>query len=77
MNIVVQYSCTVCAVRDVKVEVPVRESPDVDVVQWMKQTIARVAGHHRNLHPYCLAKALHDLKIPMQGVEWVGGPPIQ
>lgn len=77
MNIVVMYSCTLCGVRDVRAELPARESPDVPVVTWMHDTIARIAQHHREQHPNCIAKQLHDLKIPMDGREWIGGPAIQ
>lgn len=76
MNITVTYSCTLCDVRDEKLEVPARESYEVPVVGWMKHTITLVAQHHRSRFPRCRARKLHDLKIPMDNAEWIGGPPL-
>lgn len=76
MDILVRYSCRACDVQDVKLQVPMRESPEVPVVKWMEVTIQQVANHHRTQFPWCRAKSLQDLKIPIENAEWIGGPPL-
>lgn len=76
MNITVMYSCRSCDVRDEKVDVPARQSHEVNVVKWMEGTTARIGQHHRSRFPRCNARKLYDLKIPMDNAEWIGGPPI-
>jgi hypothetical protein len=76
ITITVMYSCTLCGNRDTPVKVPARES-EMPVVEWMERTIALVGADHHRTNPRCIARQLHDLKIPISGAEWVGGPPIQ
>lgn len=76
MTITVLYSCTLCGTRDQTLAVPARASEE-DVRPWMTRTIALVGADHHQRHPDCIARELHDLKIPMSGAEWIGGPAIQ
>lgn len=77
MTINVMYSCTLCALIDASVTVPARESETKPVVEWVEETIKLIAADHARRSPLCRPKQLHNLKIPIEGAEWVGGPPIQ
>jgi hypothetical protein len=76
ITIPVQYSCVLCGVKDYTIQVPARAEAD-DLIIWMQATIALIAQDHRATHPDCLSATLQDLKIPIDGAEWVGGPPVQ
>ena len=76
IEITVRYSCTLCGVRDRTLAVPAREEAE-NVVVWMERTIGLVGADHHKQQPGCIARQLHDLKIPMDGAEWIGGPAIQ
>lgn len=74
-TIPVMYSCRLCFTVDRTVHVPARPS-EMDVRDWMEQTI-RVIGVDHALHaPQCITTSLQDLKIPITDAEWIGGPPI-
>lgn len=77
MNIVIMYSCVLCAVRDQSLSVPARMDPNSLVKEWVESTVTRVHADHLLRHPNCIAKELTDLKVPMDGASWVGGPAIQ
>ena len=72
MNITVFYSCTLCDLLKIAVEVPARE--DEDVLDWMKQTIQFIANDHFGRSPNCRPEQLHDLMIPVTGANKIGGP---
>lgn len=72
MTITVKYSCPLCGLSRVECDVPARG--DEDVVVWMEQTIAVVGRDHARRSPACHPERLHDLMIPMTGVDKVGGP---
>lgn len=75
MTICLRYTCDLCGLNDVSLDVPAREHEDV--VAWMHATVQRVADDHRRLSPGCPARELTHLKIPISGAQKVGGPPIQ
>lgn len=76
MTITIMYSCPACNVRNQKLDVPMRESPNDSVLKWMEQTIRLVGEDHQKDHPGCRVRRLRDLTIPITNVEWIGGPPI-
>lgn len=75
MTITVKYSCDVCGLTDVQVEVRARE--DEDVTTWMDQTVRRIARHHSGTSPFCTARTLKNLMIPITNADKIGGPSIQ
>lgn len=76
MKIVLRYSCRACGLKDVAVTVLARDS-DEDVLLWMDATGLLLFRDHRDRSPHCQPKTLQNVKIPMVGAEWVGGPPVQ
>lgn len=70
-TIEVLYSCRVCGIRDAALRVPARE--EEEVLAWMDATIALVGADHYRRSPACGATRLQDLKIPMTGVDRIGG----
>lgn len=76
MTITVLYSCAGCRLRNATVVVPARESTE-DVAVWMNDTVRRVSADHRRRSPFCRARAMQEVKIPMTGAERIGGPSIQ
>lgn len=77
MTIRVLYSCADCHLKDIGLDVPARVD-DEDVRAWMDATVRLVAADHtRRRSPFCRAKALQELKIPVTGASKIGGPSIQ
>jgi hypothetical protein len=72
-TITVFYSCKGCGSIDVPVEVPARESPDRDIVEYINNVRVRVSHHHFTKHLLCEAKSF-ELKIPDDGDDngWIG-----
>jgi hypothetical protein len=73
--ITVQYSCVLCGTQDAPVRVRARAS-DEDLKTWMDMTIMAVSDDHNRRSPHCHPKTLSNLKIPVEGAEWVGGPAV-
>jgi hypothetical protein len=69
------YSCALCGLKKVPVDVPARG--DEDVCDWMEVTIRLVGQDHAFRAPGCHPKTLTDLMIPMTGTDRVGGPTLQ
>lgn len=63
MTITCLYSCELCGLHRVPVEVSVRLNEDVTA--------------HRERSPECHSMVLSELLIPMTGTDRVGGPTIQ
>lgn len=72
----VMYSCHLCGLHDAPVFVPARESEE-NVKPWIDRTILLLAKDHAARRPGCRPRQLHDLKIPITGAGWIGGPPLQ
>lgn len=70
------YSCPQCGLKNCEVKVPYREASE-DVVAWVKQVVEIVlASDHRERSPTCRTDKLCEVKIPITGVGWIGGPPL-
>lgn len=70
------YSCDLCGLTDVALEV--RERPaEEDVRVWMDGVVRAVWVDHARQRPDCHPTEMKNLKIPMTGRQWVGGPVIQ
>jgi hypothetical protein len=68
----VKYSCPLCGLRDVAVDVTSRG--EEDVVQWIEQVcMVELASDHATRSPHCHPLQLHDIKIPIAGAEKIGG----
>lgn len=74
MSITIRYSCTECRIDQVALDVPARMSDDVDVHDWLRETVRRVAADHRRRSPACRSELISDLAIPTTGTRRVGGP---
>lgn len=70
-----KYSCAVCSLHRVPLDVPAREAESV--TDWMTATVQLVANDHQRRSPGCPAKELTELMIPMSGTDRVGGPVVQ
>jgi hypothetical protein len=71
----VMYSCALCGLQRVAVDVPAREA-DEDVMHWSLQTLAgAISVDHRRQSPGCQAKSITEVMIPLLGVDRVGDVP--
>lgn len=71
--IVCMYSCHLCGVHRVAVNVPVRTSEDVNV--WMDDVaIPALVRDHESRSPGCKPSTFSEVMIPMTGRAKVGGP---
>ena len=78
-TITCMYSCALCGLKKIPVQIPTRVSAtDQDVVTWLRDvaTPALVADHEAR-SPGCHPKELSEFYIPMAGADYVGGPAIQ
>jgi len=76
ITISVLYSCHKCGLKDVKVQVPIRE-PNEDVKSWMDTTAILLGDDHNAKNPHCFLTELSEVKIPIPvGTEMLGGPPL-
>lgn len=75
MNITVKYSCYVCRLAMVDVEVPAR-AEDEDLMHWMDVLCHKLSRDHHERSPRCRNIVLNDVMIPMAGNERVGGPAV-
>lgn len=71
--ITVKYSCPLCGLDKVECVVPGREETQ-DVRDWVGATIREVSRDHQAHSPACHPKRLHDLMIPVNGADYIGGP---
>lgn len=72
----IRYTCALCELYDVTVEVRFRE-PAEDIIVWMKQVVEPALGKdHQRRSPDCHPTMLTQVKIPMPpGKEGlIGGP---
>jgi hypothetical protein len=77
MTIKCLYTCTLCDLVDVAVEVPARASTQA-VVEWMERIcIPAIANDHRRRSPACNPDTLENLKIPISNADYIGGPAVQ
>jgi len=70
-----QYSCSLCGLSRVAINVPARE--EESVTDWMDKTVRRIASDHRLRSPHCRARELTELRIPTTGTDKIGGPVVQ
>jgi len=76
LTIQVRYSCPLCGLVDT--EIPVKARGEEDVVTWMEETvIIALANDHNARSPFCKPKQLHNIMIPIQNADRVGGPTLQ
>lgn len=70
------YTCNMCGLEKVAVEVPARG--EEDVATWMKEScIPSIAADHFGRSPLCMNTQIDGLWIPVIGVQKVGGPSMQ
>lgn len=74
MTILCYYSCHLCGLTKIPVEVPVRG--EEDVITWVTETARLMSRDHDARSPDCHPKELHDLMIPVSGADKIGGPSI-
>ena len=74
MNITCKYSCPLCGLKRVAIDVPARGIEAITV--WMDATVRRIAADHRRRSPHCNATEMKELLIPMTGTQRVGGPSV-
>lgn len=76
MSVTVKYSCPECGLVDREVRVTSRT--DEDVVAWLEDVcMVEVTKDHVSVSPDCVATSLKDLKIPLAGVDKIGGAVLQ
>lgn len=75
MTTTCKYSCKLCGIKRVALEVPARSVESVTA--WMDATVRRIAADHRRRSPHCRAKELTELLIPTTGTDRIGGPVVQ
>lgn len=72
VTIGVFYSCPECGIKDREVRVKAREGEDV--IEWMEKSCMIALGtDHQEQSPNCNPDELHDVKIPVNNVDRVGG----
>lgn len=72
----VQYSCDLCGLKDIPVEVKAREKDD-DILDWMTKIGYDLAEDHNKRSLQCSPKTLSNIKIPLKNTEVIGGPIIK
>jgi hypothetical protein len=75
VTITCKYSCKLCRLKRVKIQVPARQQESV--TEWMEKTVQKVAADHQRRRPGCPAKELTEFLIPITGTDRVGGPTVQ
>ncbi len=68
----VLYTCRLCGLDNVGVDVPARG--DENVLVWMDSTARQLSEDHAKRSPNCYPKTLDEIKIPITGANKVGGP---
>ena len=74
-RITIESTCGDCHIRDMKVNVPARLSPNQDVKKWMDKVGEIVSFQHSLFSPECKATHLDNLKIPIDKEDpdhWIG-----
>lgn len=73
----VMYSCNLCGLHKVVVEIEPRD-PKQDVAAWMEKFLTpAVGGDHAQRSPGCHPETLSEVYIPVTGAAYIGGPAIQ
>ena len=72
IKITVSYSCHLCGLDRVPVEVTARTEENLK--QWMDDLIHLLATDHHNKSPFCDPDCLSNIMIPITGTDRVGGP---
>lgn len=75
IKITVFYSCHKCGLENVSLDVKAREQEDV--IKWMEHLGRELSQDHAHRSPRCITKELSDVKIPIEGVDRIGGAPVQ
>ncbi len=71
-TIEVLYTCDGCGLQKAKVNVKARTTEDVAL--WMERTaIHDIAQDHARRSPFCAAKTIKEIMIPMTGSSKIGG----
>lgn len=74
----IAYSCSLCGLNRIEVEVRYRESTE-DVVAWMKNIVEpALCADHNKRSPFCNPDSLQNILIPTPpGTDFFGGPVTQ
>lgn len=75
MTIGCKYSCALCGLKRVEIQLPARG--EESVTDCMQATVNLVAKDHRRRSPHCRAKELTEFLIPTTGRDKIGGPSVQ
>ena len=63
------FSCNKCGLKDISVQVPVR-NPNQDIVDWMNKVVAvKLSDAHFQRSPHCRITSLSEVKIPINKKE--------
>jgi hypothetical protein len=74
ITITCMYSCNLCGLTKVKVEVPARGS-DEDIKHYLEQVAATcLSEDHARRSPHCRPETLSEVYIPTTGAKYIGGP---
>lgn len=74
-GLTVQYTCSMCGVRDRELLCRYRRN-DEDVIEWMRQVVIEAVGDdHATISPECEVEEITSVKIPFQaGADGFGLP---
>lgn len=70
--ITVWFDCASCGLKEHALEVPARETEDIDVVAWMRRTVELCADEHKRVSPHCRPETLQNLKFKVEGMDFIG-----
>lgn len=71
-TVTVKFSCALCGLKDVAVQVRARASEDEDIADWMNVLARAVGIRHGQLSLLCESKEIKNLKIPVDRDKWLG-----
>lgn len=68
MTITCFYSCEGCDLVKQPVDVDAREHGE-DVADWMRRTVSTLSADHRRRSPFCTAKVIQEVRVPITGAD--------
>lgn len=70
------YTCNLCGLLKVQIEVEPREAGQ-ELMDWMEKMTLILCADHERRSPDCHPEKMSEVLIPIDGARYIGGPAIQ